>query len=167
LKIQQLKKQGTKHQEKKRYVFNEYGQFSSVQSIQSVATNLFTYSYLPNSHLISSYTATQPVSSFEFQVSKSYEPNRDLITTVSNKFGTATISAFNYENDGLGRRTARVDTTPTLTVNNAFGYNLKSEVTSATMGENAYNYDYDPIGNRIYAAFNAQTNTYSANGLNQ
>jgi RHS repeat-associated protein len=52
-------------------------------------------------------------------------------------------------------------------VNNAFGYNLKSEVTSATMGENAYNYNYDPIGNRIYAAFNAETNTYSANALNQ
>jgi RHS repeat-associated protein len=149
------------------YGFDEYGRFKSVQSAQSVATNLFTYSYLPSSHLISGYTATQPVSSFEFQVSKSYEPNRDLITTVSNKFGSTTISAFGYENDGFGRRTARTDTTPTLTVNNAFGYNLKSEVTSATMGENAYNYDYDSIGNRVQSAFNAETNTYSANALNQ
>jgi RHS repeat-associated protein len=149
------------------YGFDEYGRFKSVQSAQFVATNLFTYSYIPGSHLISGYTATQPVSSFEFQASKNYEPNRDLITTVSNTFGSATISAFGYENDGFGRRTARIDTTPTLTVNNAFGYNLKSEVTSATMGENAYNYDYDPIGNRIYAAFNADTNTYSANALNQ
>jgi RHS repeat-associated protein len=95
------------------------------------------------------------------------KPNRDLITTVSNTFGTATISAFNYENDGLGRRTARVDTTPTLTVNNAFGYNLRSEVTSATMANGESSYNYDPIGNRIYAAFNAETNTYSANALNQ
>jgi RHS repeat-associated protein len=91
----------------------------------------------------------------------------DLITTVSNTFGTATISAFNYENDGFGRRTARVDATPTLTVNNAFGYNCKSEVISATMGENAYNYDFDPIGNRVFSSLNALTNTYSANALNQ
>jgi RHS repeat-associated protein len=154
------------------YGFDEYGRFNSVQSAQSVATNLFTYSYLPGSHLLKGYTATQPVSSFEFQVSKNYEPNRDLITTISNTFGTATISAFGYENDAFGRRTARTDTTPTLTVNNAFGYNLKSEVTSATMGENAYNYDYDPIGNRVQSAVavgsgQSETNTYSANALNQ
>jgi hypothetical protein len=77
----------------------------------------------------------------ELQISKNYEPNSALVTSVSNTFGTATISAFNYVNDGLGRRTARVDTTPTLTVNNAFSYNLKSDVISATMGENAYNYE--------------------------
>jgi hypothetical protein len=28
---------------------------------------------------------------------------------------------------------------------NAFGYNLRSEVTSAAMGTNAYAYEYDPI----------------------
>jgi RHS repeat-associated protein len=154
------------------YGFNEYGQFSSVKSATSADTNLFTYSYLPNSHLVSGYTATQPVSSFEFQVSKSYEPNRDLITTVSNTFGIATISAFNYENDAFGHRTARVDITPTLTVTNAFGYNLKSEVTSAMMGENEYGYDYDPIGNRIQSAVTvgggqSETNIYTANALNQ
>jgi RHS repeat-associated protein len=143
------------------YGFDEYGRFKSVQSAISADTNLFTYSYLQGSHLIAS------VNHPSFSARKTYEPNRDLITTVSNTFGTATISAFNYENDGLGRRTARVDTTPTLTVNNIFGYNRKSEVTSATMGENAYGYEYDPIGNRIYAACNAETNTYSANALNQ
>lgn len=42
----------------------------------------------------------------------------------------------------------RVDVTPSLTLTNAFGYNLKSEVTSAMMGENEYGYNYDAIGNR-------------------
>ena len=149
------------------YGFDNYGRFDFVRSVNWDDTNDFTYAYLPGSHLLKGYTATKPVSSFEFQVSKSYESNRDLITTVSNTFGTATISAFNYENDGLWRRTARTDTTPTLTVNNAFGYNLKSEVTSATMANGDYNYDYDPIGNRVFSSLNAATNTYSANALNQ
>jgi RHS repeat-associated protein len=143
------------------YGFDEYGRFKSVQSVQSVATNLFTYNYLPGSHLVAS------VDHPSFSTRKSYENSRDLITTVSNTFGMATISASNYENDGLGRRTARVDTTPTLTVNNAFGYNLKSEVTSATMANGESNYNYDPIGNRVFASLNALTNTYSANALNQ
>jgi RHS repeat-associated protein len=143
------------------YGFNKYGQFSSVKSVKSAETNLFTYSYLPGSHLIAS------VDHPSYTARKTYENSRDLITTVSNTFGTATISAFNYENDGLGRRTARTDTTPTLTVNNAFGYNLKSEVTSATMANGDSKYDYDPIGNRVFSSLNAETNTYSANALNQ
>jgi RHS repeat-associated protein len=151
----------TKHQVKKIYGFDEYGQFSSVKSVQSADTNLFTYSYLPGSHLIS------VISTPDFSARKTYEPSRDLITTVSNTFGTATISTFVYENDAFGRRTARVDTTPTLTVNNAFGYNLKSEVTSATMANGDSKYNYDPIGNRVFASLNALTNTYSANALNQ
>jgi len=153
------------------YSFDEYGRFSSVQSAQSADTNLFTYSYLPGSHRLQGYTATKPVSGFEFQVSKTYEPGRDLITAVTNTFGSAIISAFNYENDALGRRTARTDITPTLTVNNTFDYNLKSEVTNAVMGSNTYSYDYDPIGNRLQSTVDSGqssvTNSYTANGLNQ
>jgi RHS repeat-associated protein len=52
-------------------------------------------------------------------------------------------------------------------VNNAFGYNLKSEVTSATMANGDSKYNYDPIGNRVFSSLNALTNTYSANALNQ
>ena len=143
------------------YGFDEFGRFAGVESTINNSVNNWQYNYLPGSHLIAGVTHPS------YSARKTFEPNRDLITTVSNTFGTVTISSFNYENDGLGRRTGRVDTIPTLTVNNAFGYNLKSEVTSATMGENQYGYDYDPIGNRIYAAFNSETNTYSANALNQ
>jgi len=60
-----------------------------------------------------------------------------------------------------------VDTTPSLTVNNAFGYNVKSEVTSATMANGESIYDYDSIGNRLFAALDAATNSYTANALNQ
>jgi len=54
-----------------------------------------------------------------------------------------------------------------LTVNNAFGYNVKSEVTSATMANGESIYDYDSIGNRLFASLDAATNSYTANALNQ
>ncbi|MDD4737602.1 MAG: RHS repeat-associated core domain-containing protein [Kiritimatiellae bacterium] len=50
---------------------------------------------------------------------------------------------------------------------NLFDYNLRSELMEAAMGTNAYQYEYDPIGNRKTASFNAVTNLYAANDLNQ
>ena len=143
------------------YGFDEYGRFGSVTSMVNGSVDNWQYNYLPGSHLIAGIT--QPT----YSIRKTYEPHRDLITSVSNTFGTATISTFVYENDGLGRRTAGTDTTPSLTVNNAFGYNLRSEVTSATMANGDSSYDYDPIGNRVFSSLNAATNTYTANSLNQ
>jgi RHS repeat-associated protein len=112
-----------------------------------------------------------------FYRENSYEPARDLISSVTatwyaydenlENWISWPLTSFNYGNDGLGRRTNRVDVTPTLTVTNAFGYNLKSEVTSATMANGESNYNYDPIGNRVFSSLNALTNTYSANALNQ
>ena len=109
-----------------------------------------------------------------------YEPLRDVITNVYNYGVSGLVSSYSYDNDALGRRTNRVDITPSLTANNAFGYNLKSEVTSAMYpitqsGTNAirqFSYDYDPIGNRIQSAVavgsgQSETNTYTANALNQ
>ena len=50
---------------------------------------------------------------------------------------------------------------------NAFGYNARSEVTSANMGTNTYGYVFDPIGNRIVSTNNADGTAYAANELNQ
>ncbi len=50
---------------------------------------------------------------------------------------------------------------------NNFGYNTRSELISAIMSTNSFAYDYDQIGNRELARMNANTNTYSANELNQ
>ena len=101
-----------------------------------------------------------------------YEPLRESITNVSNYNYQGVLSSYSYDNDTLGRRTNRVDVTPSLTLTNVFGYNAKSEVTRAMMGDNTYGYDYDSIGNRIQSAVavgsgQALTNTYAANALNQ
>jgi RHS repeat-associated protein len=47
----------------------------------------------------------------------------------------------------------------------AFGYNARSEVVSATVASNEYAYDH--IGNHTTASVNSDTTTYTANALNQ
>ena len=78
-------------------------------------------------------------------------------------------SAYDYRNDELGRRVARVDSGSAFggVVTNTFGYNVRSELASALMGTNRFGYVFDPIGNRTVATNNAEVLTYLANELNQ
>jgi RHS repeat-associated protein len=76
------------------------------------------------------------------------------------------VSAFDYINDSIARRTQRIDSGSAIATN-AFGYNLRSELASARMGTNAYGYAYDAIGNRLAVTNNAEAFTYTANALNQ
>ena len=46
-------------------------------------------------------------------------------------------------------------------------YNRRSELAAAQIGTNLYGYAYDTIGNRLWSAENAATNSYMANSLNQ
>ena len=121
-------------------------------------TQIFFYSYLPNSDLIGQN------SNFQYQVSRIYEPDRNLIVSIQNRSGVVLVSQFDYENDAVGRRTLRVDT---LSTTNVFGYNIRSELTEATMGTNVFGYVYDSIGNRRWATNNAAVTEYLANELNQ
>jgi RHS repeat-associated protein len=89
-----------------------------------------------------------------------------LLIAVSNRYNGGTVSAFDYINDALARRTQRIDA-GSATATNAFGYNLRSELASARMGTNAYGYAYDAIGNRLAVTNNAEAFTYTANALNQ
>ena len=151
------------------YSYDTLGRFTSVTaSAQPSTFNRstfqpfnFTYTYLPSTDLVSGYTCG------DFARSVSYEPQRNLISAVTNSFGSSLISAFDYANDQAGRRVLRYDTFDGAVTTNLFGYNLRSEVISALMGTNTYGYAYDPIGNRIEAFHNAETNAYVANSLNQ
>jgi len=78
---------------------------------------------------------------------------------VSNAVGVSSHSTIEYGHDLLGRVTSRNA--------DAFGYNARSEVSSAVLGADRFNYSYDPIGNRVWSAVNTLTNTYTANRLNQ
>jgi RHS repeat-associated protein len=54
-----------------------------------------------------------------------------------------------------------------LPVTNVFGYNPRSEVTEALMGDDTYGYSYDPLGNRTVTTENLETTEYAVNNLNQ
>src|SRR5574344_1010449 len=115
----------------------------------------FAWQYLAGSDLKSRLTYPNGLA-----VDYAYDPNRDLLTGVRNSRGETVYSEYLYENDALGRRTAKND--------EQYGYNVRSElVSAATNGENEYAYAYDDIGNRQSSFELGTNNLYTANALNQ
>ncbi|MCK9305330.1 MAG: hypothetical protein M0P27_08045, partial [Bacteroidales bacterium] len=144
------------------YGYDAFNRLSTITSIIGTETNTFTYTYLQGTDFVNAMSSDSGV-----QWSRYYESKRDLITAISNSWNAATISAFDYINDPLGRRTKRTDYFNASTITNGFIYNQNSEVINATMNGDEYNYNFDPIGNRQTAVYNALTNIYTANQLNQ
>ena len=145
------------------YGYDESGRFSSVSSSVLFASSAVNYSYLSGSDLLAGYTADT------FTRSVAYEPNRDLIASVSNLWDTSVISAYGYANDALGRRVSRADSGMAFAQPqaNAFSYNPRSEVIGAVMHTNTYGYAFDPIGNRLSSTENTKVTEYQSNELNQ
>ena len=92
---------------------------------------------------------------------------RDLLTGQHYKRGGTGVAERLYTYNALGipttRRTARQGTVR----HDAFGYNERSELTSAALGSAPYAYAYDNIDNRKTAQEDAEAVTYAANELNQ
>ena len=147
-----------------KYSYDDVGRFSSVSSSVSSVSSVVNYSRLDGSSLISGYTTDTGLS-----VSYGFETNRNAKTQVLNEFGTNLVSRFDYTYDPLMRRTQRIDVRGqgAEVSTNDFSYNARSELLSAVMSTNEYDYAYDSIGNREWARMNANTNRYVANNLNQ
>ena len=91
-----------------------------------------------------------------------------VMLSTQSKTNNTLIAKRNYTFDAVGRVSARTQTRGTDTArNDSFGYNDRSELTSATLGSDNYAYNFDNIGNRITAAELADEIAYSANNLNQ
>jgi RHS repeat-associated protein len=129
--------------------------------------NNMLIAYEPDSPLVKSIS--HPLDAGKMLVSETtYESHRNLIDQVTHKVGDNVVSAFDYENDAAGRRTARKDSRAGVEpVANIFDYNSRSEIISVSMGKDAYGYEYDPIGNRRKAEKNGKATFYSANALNR
>ena len=70
--------------------------------------------------------------------------------------------------DALGRVSARTQTRGSAAArSDAFGYNARSELTSATLGSDEYAYAFDYIGNRGAATEAGIQFVYTTNNLNQ
>jgi RHS repeat-associated protein len=142
--------------------FDQYGRLNQV-AVDGIS-GAFTYGYLEGTHLQKTLAMPNGVTR-----TFGYEPNRDLITMIVHSNATDRLVQRDFTFDGLGRlsnRTLlRANETP---VNpDAFGYNLRSELTNAVIGANTFAYNFDPIGNRL-ASIEFGTNTaYVASALNQ
>ncbi|HEY4299945.1 MAG TPA: hypothetical protein VGM73_03660, partial [Candidatus Didemnitutus sp.] len=150
------------------------------------ASTDFIYSWLANSRLVSGYA----VSGASFAVSRSYETNRDLLTDITAKWSTNTLTEFAYTSNSLYQRESATincaSSTPfydyvngqgysTITYN--YTYNSRGELREAALfGSGAelpgrhFEYSYDSIGNRhasgTVAGF-AGADEYTTNALNE
>ncbi|MBI2440538.1 MAG: hypothetical protein HYV35_04115 [Lentisphaerae bacterium] len=155
------------------YAYDGFGRLNQISNFQFQAS----YSYLPNSDLLSSYTLGN------LTVSRTYEQNRNLLTQVKNEAGGATLSQFDYLNDAGGRRTSvkhsgtAFETGPAF---NKYDYNSRSEVivgdrfwgtnpddTGDPVLGQGFAYMYDNIGNRTASSRDNEEVSYTANSLNQ
>lgn len=84
---------------------------------------------------------------------------RQLVSLVSNQVDSAVVPSYQYGYDTLARATNRND--------DSFGYNARSEVTSAAILSNAYAYAYDGIGNALWLTNNGVGTAFWTNPLNQ
>ena len=97
------------------------------------------------------------------------------LSILRNATPTDVISQYDYTYDAAGRRIeiARSGTAMSESRTDAYGYNVRNELTSATKtgGPQSpaaeYAYQYDDIGNRITSTDITTNRTYTANSLNQ
>ena len=142
------------------------GRISSAGFLHGGAEKVFGYEYLAGSHLLHRLTKPNGMT-----LTQSYESQRDLLTGMAYHRGTTLVAQREYTYDTLGRPTVRNTSRQGTVKNDSFGYNNRSELTTATVNGNNYAYDYDNIGNRTAAVEDssgvASRTEYTANELNQ
>ena len=79
-------------------------------------------------------------------LTQSYEIQRDLLTGMAYHRGTTLVANRQYSYDTLGRPIVRNTSRQGTVKNDTFGYNNRSELTTATVNGSNYAYDYDNIG---------------------
>ena len=93
----------------------------------------FTYTYVTGSHLLQGLAMPNNMA-----LALSYETQRDLMTGMVYTRGTTTVVQRGYSYDALGRPLTRAQSRQGGTRNDSFTHNDRSELTSATLGTDAY-----------------------------
>ncbi len=138
------------------------GRIATAGFLHGGSEKQFSYEYMAGTHLLEKLTMPNNMS-----LTQSYEIQRDLLTGMAYHRGTTLVANRQYSYDSLGRPTARNTSRQGTVKNDTFGYNHRSELTTATVNGNNYAYDYDNIGNRETATESEITTNYTANELNQ
>ncbi|MEE1266540.1 MAG: hypothetical protein UHH87_09660, partial [Akkermansia sp.] len=139
------------------------GRIATAGFLHGGSEKQFSYEYLSGANLLQKLTLPSNMT-----LTQEYEPKRDLLTSMLYKRSNTGIAHRSYTYDALGRPLTRTTSRNNATVTDTFGYNTRSELTSAQVNNAAYAYDYDNIGNRKTAQENAEEITsYQSNALNQ
>ena len=154
------------------YGYDASGRFETITD----GANSHVYSYQPNSSLVSTIESRSGGTSW-FRESRYYDIPGRLVGIRSDRTSgssvVAQISTHGYKLDDLGRRIRNTFQDGSYW---EYGYNDRSEVTSATrktsagtvIPQMAASYDYDGIGNRLSSTSPVLGNhTYTPNSLNQ
>ena len=126
----------------------------------------FTWTYHPGSDWKSSLAYPNGiVASWQYDA-------KSRLLQVSNTTSTNVISQYDYTYDAAGRRIASVNSGAAFTHADHidYSYNIRSELTNAMASVDSsycYAYQYDDVGNRIWALENTNHIEYVANNLNQ
>ena len=138
------------------------GRINSAGFLHGGVAKQFGYEYLAGSHLLEQLTMPNNMT-----LTQSCEIQRDLLTGMAYRRGTTLVANRQYSYDPLGRPISRTTSRQGTVMNDTFGYNTRSELTTATVSGSNYAYDYDNIGNRETATESDITTNYTANELNQ
>ena len=138
------------------------GRIATASFVHGGAQKTFSYAYLAGTSLVQTLTCPNNMTE-----TRSYEAARNLLSGIAYKRGTTLVSQRTYVRDALGRPLTRSTARNGTTQNDAFGYNARSELTSATLGNDEYAYAFDNIGNRNTASETGSALAYSTNNLNQ
>ena len=143
------------------------GRIESASFRHSGEERKFTYGYLAGSNLLQSLAMPNKVT-----LTQTWEEKRDLLaemlyTRLNSAGKEVEVTRRGYAYDALGCPISRAQDYPQQSVSrdDSFDYNRRSELTGATFGEAPY--AYDNIGNRITAQENTAQVTYTTNDLNQ
>lgn len=173
------------------YGFDGYGRLNAVTtgSTFSAASHTFNYSYAANSDLIAELTVD---SGHPFKITRAYDPNRDLLTSIDATWSNVSRTKYAYTHDDLGRRQSVVQSGDVFAdyggadngaTHQIFAYNSRDEVITAAsylggtatdqstpLSSRRHEFDYDGIGNRKSSNTSgnaALKDNYTVNALNQ
>ena len=139
------------------------GRIATASFLHGSAAKTFSYNYLAGTPLLASLVCPSNLT-----IEHAYESGRDLVAGITIRRGAGTnVVLRNYTYDTLGRPLTRSTSRNGTTQNDTFGYNSRSELVSATLGNDNYSYAFDAIGNRATSSEAGTALAYATNNLNQ
>ncbi|MBW8780717.1 MAG: RHS repeat-associated core domain-containing protein [Verrucomicrobia bacterium] len=166
------------------YAHNNGGRLANLTSAYGAGavSQTFNYTYVTNSRLVQSLAAQGTA----FTQTRSYEAQRDLLTSIVGQWSTATTSSYGYTYNDLGQRQTSTQGGTAFTadygdvVTQNYTYDARGELSSAvaSLGTNPTNqlpgryfeYAYDAAGNRTLANHTGNSSLaehFTSNALNQ